>query len=172
MTAPTIIGCSSNRYVVLTPTTMRLGNYTVLEVEKFGSNLQDSDALGVAGKMPALIVEKIRKYNLNHSDAKLFSRVILSTDSDVDSTGVVLMKGVLLSYETGNRAKRWLLGLGSGKAYCTLQCTFVDKTTGLEVLKVNFEGELGGGFFGGGAEGASKAVVSSITNYLKRHYQP
>ena len=124
MTASTIIGCSSNRYVVLTPTTMRLGNYTVLEVEKFGSNLQDSDALGVAGKMPALIVEKIRKYNLNHSDTKLFSRVILSTDSDVDSTGVVLMKGVLLSYETGNRAKRWLLGLGSGKAYCTLQCNF------------------------------------------------
>ncbi len=76
-----------------------------------------------------------------------------------------------MGYEKGSRAKRYFFNcFGLGKAYTTLQCSFIEKATGQQVLKADFEGELFVGFFGGTAEGAQEAVVEAIIEYIKKLY--
>ena len=161
-------GCmSSNRYVIIDPSTAALRNYSVLEVRDFRSNLSEPEAIALAGEFPSMIVSGINDYNARHSDARLFSEV---TRMKPGTYRVLVMESTLLSYEKGSRAARYFIGFGAGKAYCTIQSVFIDKTTGKQVLKANFEGELGGGFFGGTSKQAAREVVDSIITYLKKNY--
>jgi len=155
----TLAGCSSHRVVVITPATEALENFSVLEVERFATNVQEVDQEALSG-IPDEIVKKV-------SDLRKFREVTRSTDSSV---GVLVMKGTILSYEKGSRTKRYLLGLGAGKAYVTVQCVLINKATGQEIFKGNFEGELAGGFFGGGSGGAEKGVASAVSDYFKKNY--
>lgn len=159
--------CASHRYVIVEPQSASLKEFTVLEIKDFDSNLKEETALEVAGKLPAMIVHGIKDYNIKHPDAKLFSEVTQTTEQ---TDNVLVIDGLLLSYEEGSRAKRYWLGFGAGKAYCTIQCTFINKKTGEEILKANFEGELAGGIFGGKSEESAEGVVKAIIDYLEKHY--
>lgn len=165
--AATLSGCASHRYVIIDPPNTPLENYTVLEVKDFESHLQEDDAVKVAGELPEMIVRELQEYNSKHPKSTLFSQV---TRFSEDSAQVLVLEGVLLSYEKGSQAKRHFIGMGPGKAYCTVQCTFIDKTTGQQVLKANFESALSGRFFGGGAKESAKGVVKAMTDYLKKTY--
>lgn len=161
-------GCaSSHRYMVVEPPTTALNNYTTLEVQECKSNLQEEDAIKVAEEIPGMIVEALAKYNEKHPEAMLFSKVTKASDQTAQ---VLVMENVLVSYEKGSQAARYFIGMGAGKAYCTIQSRFIDKSTGEQILKANFEGELSGGFLGGEAKSSAKGVVSSIIDYLKKNY--
>lgn len=163
-----VSGCaSSHRYMIVEPPTTALNNYTTLEIQECKSNLQEEDAIKVAEEIPDMIVDALANYNKNHPDAMLFSEVVRASDQTAQ---VLVMENVLVSYEKGSQAARYFVGMGAGKAYCTIQSRFVDKSTGEQVLKANFEGELSGGFFGGEAKDSAKGVVSSIIDYLKKNY--
>lgn len=163
-----LFGCASHRYVIVEPQSTSLKEFSVLEVKEFESNLKEEAALDVASKLPEMIINGINEYNASHPDAKLFSEVTKETDRIED---VLAVEGLLLSYEKGSRAKRYWIGFGSGKAYCTVQCTFIDKRTNKEILKANFEGELMGGIFGGDSEESAEGVVKAIIDYLEKHYK-
>ena len=64
-----------------------------------------------------------------------------------------------------------MIGMGAGKAYCTVMISFVDKATGEEIGRMNFEGELVGGFYGGDKSEAAKGVVKAIMQYLKSSHR-
>ncbi|MGB5276385.1 MAG: DUF4410 domain-containing protein, partial [Gammaproteobacteria bacterium] len=76
-----------------------------------------------------------------------------------------------VSYEEGSRAKRYWLGFGAGKAYCTIRSTFTDKSTGEQILEMDFDGELTGGLFGGTADEAVQAVVEAYLDYFDDYYE-
>ncbi len=76
----------------------------------------------------------------------------------------------LLSYEKGSRAKRYFIGFGAGKAYSTVKCEFIDKSTGEQVLEATFDGELSLGVFGGEAKRAYEGVVKAIVDYFNDNY--
>ena len=97
-----------------------------------------------------------------------FSEIVRSTDK-VDS--VLVLDGKVISFDKGSRAKRYWIGFGAGKAYCTIQATFTNKETGAEVLKTNFDGELAMGFFGGDEQEAVDAVVESFIDYFADYFQ-
>jgi len=163
-----LAGCmSSNRYVIIDPSSASLRNYPILEVRDFKSNLSEPEAVALAGEFPSMIVDGLNKYNIDHPDKQLFKQIVRQhTGTD----GVVVMESTLLSYEKGSKAARYFIGFGAGKAYCTIQSVFIDKATGKQLLKANFEGELSGGIFGGTSKQAAREVVDSIIEYLKKNY--
>ena len=97
----------------------------------------------------------------------LFSEATRSTGK---SEGVLVVKGTLLSYEKGSRAKRYFIGFGAGKAFSTVKCVFIDKSTGEQVLEATFDGELSLGVFGGEAKRAYEGVVKAIVDYFNDNY--
>jgi hypothetical protein len=160
-------GCTSGRSIIVEPSTVPLKNFSTLEVLDCGSNVQEEHALNLAKEFPNLVVTKLVEFNKGHSSSPLFANVIRSTDE----TGRVLqMKSVLLSYEKGSKAARYFIGFGSGKASCMVQCTFIDKGTGEQVLKANFEGELSMGVLGGTSKQAAGKVLDQIVSFLRKNY--
>lgn len=160
-------GCTSGRYVIVDAPTVPLKNFTILEVTDCNSNVKEEPALNLAKDFPDQVVFKLKEYNKEHAGAPLFSTVTRSTEQ---TDGVLQIQSVLLSYEKGSQAARYLVGFGSGKASCAVQCTFIDKRTGKQVLKANFEGELSMGLFGGSSKEAAGKVLDEIVTYLKKNY--
>jgi hypothetical protein len=162
-----LAGCASGRYVIVEAPTVPLKNFSILEVQDCTSNDKQPDAVKLAGGFADQLVAKLTEYNNDHKNGRLFTSVTKSTDQ---TDGVLQIQSVLLSYEKGSQALRYIIGFGAGKAYCTVQCTFLDKHTGKQVLKANFEGELSMGLFGGSSGQAKGKVLDAILDYLKKNY--
>ena len=81
------------------------------------------------------------------------------------------LESVILSYEKGSRAKRYVVGLGTGKSFMTLRVTMVNKTTGEKVFEGDFDGEISGGFFGGSSRSTENAVVDEVGDYFKERFR-
>ena len=160
-------GCASHRYVVTMPLKTQLRNYSILEVKDFESYITGSEAEAVAKEIPDILLDAIAKHNELHPDRRLFSEATRSTSK---SEGVLVVKGTLLSYEKGSRAKRYFIGFGAGKAFSTVKCAFIDKSTGEQVLEATFDGELSLGVFGGEAKRAYEGVVKAIVDYFNDNY--
>jgi len=160
-------GCASHRYVVTEPLKAPLRKYNILEIKDFASNITGSEAETVAKEIPDILIDAITKHNELHPDRRLFSEATRSTSK---SDGVLVVKGTLLSYEKGSRAKRYFIGFGAGKAYSTVKCTFIDKSSGEQVLEATFDGELSLGIFGGEAKRSYEGVVKAIVDYFNDNY--
>jgi hypothetical protein len=160
-------GCASHRYVVTMPLKTQLREYSMLEIKDFESYVTGGEAEGVAKEIPDMLLDAITKHNELYPEKRLFSEASRSTNK---SDGVLVVKGTLLSYEKGSRAKRYFIGFGAGKAYSTVKCTFIDKSTGEQVLEATFDGELSIGVFGGEAKRAYEGVVKAIVDYFNDNY--
>lgn len=155
--------CASHRYTVVEPPKASLTNYSVLEIPEFESNLKSAEALELAKVFDDRLMREISNYRAQHPDDVVYDQIVKSTDQVED---VLVMQGTIISYEEGSRAKRYFIGLGSGKAYCTIQVRFVDKASGEELARTNFDGELMGGIFGGSAEEAVDGTVKAFLDYM------
>lgn len=131
------------------------------------SYVSGNEAEAVASDIPDMLLDALAQHNKSHPESRLFSEVTRFTGQ---SDNVLVVKGTLLSYEKGSRAKRYFIGFGAGKAYSTVQCTLIDKATGRQVLKANFDGELSLGVFGGEAKRAYEGVVKAIVDYFSDNY--
>ena len=81
------------------------------------------------------------------------------------------LNGTIVSFDKGDRLKRYFFWTSGGKAYCTIQSEFSDKHTGKVIQKITFDGELTEGIFGGSADGAVKAVVSAYLEYFEDYLE-
>jgi hypothetical protein len=160
-------GCASGRYVILDVPTEPLKSFEVLEIKDCMSNPQEAGAIELAKGLGDQILEKIVAYNKENAKTPLFGTVTRATDR---TDKVLEMRSVLQGYEKGSRAARYLIGFGAGKASCSVQCTFVDKSTGKQVMRAGFEGELSMGVVGGSAKQAAGKVLDKILEFLKKNY--
>ena len=161
-------GCGSSRYTVLEPAKGPLTEYDILEIHDFTSNLNDVDSLDLADRFADQLHTAVMKERAQNPGESIFDEIVRGTEA----TGSVLeLDGVVVSFEKGSRAKRYFIGFGSGKAYCTIQATFKDKATGEVVLKTNFDGELSMSFFGGSPEEAVTSVVKAFIDYLEDYFE-
>lgn len=159
-------GCSSHRYTVLEPASQPLADYTALEVRDFTSNLTDEDSKDLAGRFADSLFKEIQEER-KENPRRFFDEV---TRGEASSGKVLMLDGTVISFEKGSRAKRYFIGYGAGKAYCTIQAVFTDKATGEQVLKANFDGELSMSFFGGSAEEAVEGVVKAFIEYFEQYF--
>lgn len=161
-----ITGCASHRYTVVEPPTKSLTDYSVLEISEFKSNLNDAESRELAARFAGRLHHAIMIHRENNPEDLVYKEVTLSTDKTKD---VLLVQGTIISYEEGSRAKRYWIGFGSGKAYCTIQVIFINKETGEELSRTNFDGELAMGLFGGDADEAVDGVVEAFIDYMKQY---
>jgi hypothetical protein len=160
--------CASARYTVLEPAKEPLTNFEVLEIKDFTSNLSDEDSVNLANRFADQLHLAILDERKENPDESIFREVVRGTDQ---SDSVLVLDGVVVSFEKGSRAKRYFIGFGAGKAYCTIQATFTNKETGAEVLKTNFDGELSMSFFGGSPEEAVASVVKAFIRYFDDYFE-
>jgi hypothetical protein len=161
-----ITGCASHRYTVVEPPEKPLTSYSILEIAEFKTNLNDAESKELADRFAGRLYRAIMEYREENPTNRAFQEITLDTGQ---TKGVLLMEGTVISYEEGSRAKRYWIGFGSGKAYCTIQVVFVDKETGEEVSRTNFDGELAMGLFGGDADEAVDGVVNSFIDYMRQY---
>lgn len=162
-----IVGCASHRYSVNEPPEKKFGAFSTVEVASFSTNVGGEAAQQLAGDLPNALMAQLQDSKRRGSDTRMFTEV---TRASEETQSVLTISGIILSFEEGSRAKRYLIGLGSGKAYATVQCTFTDKGTGEPIAVATFDGELSGGLFGGSSEGAGKGVIKAIEDFLKDNY--
>jgi len=160
--------CGSSRYTILEPATEPLTSFEVLEIRDFTSNLSDEDSVNLANRFADQLHAAVMDERKENPGESFFRDVVRSTDQN---NSVLILNGVVISFEKGSRAKRYWIGFGAGKAYCTIQATFTNKETGEVVLKSNFDGELSMSFFGGSAEEAVDAVVAAFIDYFDDYFE-
>ena len=166
--AMTAAGCGSSRYTMVEPPKQAVTDFEVLEIRDFTSTLSDEDSRELAGRFANQLHAEVMKDRERNPGQTIFSEVVRATDR---SDKVLVLDGVVISFEKGSRAKRFFIGYGSGKAFCTIQSTFTDKVTGQVVLKANFDGELSMSFFGGSAEEAVDSVVKAFIDYFRDYFE-
>jgi hypothetical protein len=163
-----LAACASSRYTVLQPAREPLAEFEILEIRDFSSNLSDEDSINLANRFGDQLYEAIHADRKEHPGESTFRDVVRSTDA---SDSVLVLDGIVVSFEKGSRAKRYFIGFGAGKAYCTIQATFSNKATGAEVLRTNFDGELSMSFFGGSPDEAVEAVVRAFIDYFDDYFE-
>jgi hypothetical protein len=160
--------CSSHRYTVVEPRKKELTDYRILEIKDFKSNLVDSESKELAERFADRLHQNVMKDRQEHPEEVIFDDVVRQTNK---TEGVLLLDGTLISFEKGSRAKRYFIGFGAGKAYCTIQSVFTDKTTNETILKLNFDGELSMGLFGGSMDEAVQGVVEAYLDYFDDYFE-
>jgi len=163
-----VSACSSHRYTVVEPKKKELTEYRVLEIRDFKSNLVDSESKELAARFADRLHQNIMKDRQEHPDEVIFDDVVRGINK---TEGVLLLDGTIISFEKGSRAKRYFIGFGSGKAYCTIQSIFTDKATNEQILKLNFDGELSMGIFGGSVDEAVQGVVEAYLDYFDDYFE-
>ena len=166
--ALTVSGCGSSRYTIIETPKKEVTNFEVLEIRDFTSALTDQDSSDLAARFANQLHAAVIKDREKNPGKSIFSEVVRATDR---SDKVLRLDGKVISFEKGSRAKRYFIGFGAGKAFCTIQATFSDKATGEEVLKANFDGELSMSFFGGSAEEAVDSVVKAFIDYFRDYFE-
>ena len=161
-----ITGCASHRYTVVEPPNKSLTDYRILEISEFKTNLNDAESRELADRFAGRLHLAVMKHREIHPEDVVYEEVTLDTDK---TEGVLLMEGTIISYEEGSRAKRYWIGFGSGKAYCTIQVIFTNKETGEQLSRTNFDGELAMGLFGGDADEAVDGVVEAFIDYMQQY---
>ena len=159
-------GCASHRYTIVDPPTQPLTDYSILEIPEFDTYLNDAESKELAKRFAGRLHLAVKNYRDNNPQNIVYDEVTLNTDR---TKGVLLMQGTIISYEEGSRAKRYWIGFGSGKAYCTIQAIFINKETGEELSRTNFDGELAMGLFGGDADEAVDGVVDAFIDYMQQY---
>jgi len=164
-----ITACASHRYTVVEPPSISLTEYSILEIPEFKTNLNDAESQELAKRFAGRLHKAIMNFREKNPEDVIYEEVTMNTDKSKD---VLLMQGTVISYEEGSRAKRYWIGFGSGKAYCTIQAVFIDKETGEELSRTNFDGELAMGLFGGDADEAVDGVVNAFIDYMQQYMSP
>lgn len=163
-----LVGCGSSHYAVLEPASESVTDFSILEIRNFSTTLSDRDSVNLANRFADQLYKTVMEERKAHPDESVFEHVVRATDQTDD---VLVLDGTLISFEKGSRFDRWMWGFGTGKAYCTIRTTFSNKRTGNVVLKVDFDGELSMGFFGGDAEEAVDRVVEAFISYFDDYFE-
>jgi hypothetical protein len=77
-----------------------------------------------------------------------------------------------IQFTAGSQFKRWLLGGigGYGEGVMTVEAKFINPS-GKEISKIQSEGKIGAGIFGGAIDGAIEKCVEEVAQYTKQTFR-
>ena len=143
-----------------------LGGYQVVKVpdlEGSGPEPQWPDPPRVPKSVRRGIADAVAQ---ELKEAKLFARVERESGGSAES--VLLVKGRVLKYSPGSRAKRYMGHGGEGSIIVNVK--FVEKASGRELAEANFKGVVGVGFFGGSITGIYTEIAQEIVQFIKASF--
>jgi curli biogenesis system outer membrane secretion channel CsgG len=142
--------------------TEKKGPYKAIEIEKFtvrqGVELADKD------------VDELMKATVsNFRASNRFDSVTMTGEAAaVDATPKLKVSGEVTKYVKGNRAARYLVGLGAGKTKLMVDVKLTDAATGEVVFHQVVDGDVTWGLFGGDSDKAKGGVADELIREMKK----
>ena len=156
----------------------KLIGYDKIELAPFRNKVGDTlDEKSIA-EVQTMVIQKINESKLFNADGNKdlsFPKkdpdddnkvVFAGTSKDEDEKTLVLF-GEIITFNKGSRAKRYLIGGGTGRAEMRANCFLVDKKTGKQLYNFQTFGETNWGAFGGGADKTAKGMANRVVDFLK-----
>src|SRR5687768_3718015 len=104
-------------------------------------------------------------------DTKKFKQVIRVGETATDAaTPTLLLTGMIVKFQKGNRAKRYLIGFGAGATKMVVHVKFADAATGEVLFERDVDGKVFIGVFGGDSKGATIGVAKDIGKAAKKEF--
>jgi hypothetical protein len=163
MAAVLVAGCAApNKYVMNNPPTTDVHRFASIEVAPVTTD--DITKYDVSPITPAIlrtaIIAEIQKVGI-------YRNVGLEFDY---SEAVLQVQPKIVQFVKGDRAERYFVGFGAGKAHLDVVCRFVNKETQSLIAEGIFTAEVEGGMFGGDADQQTMAenVAGQVAKFLKK----
>lgn len=161
-----VTACASSSHLIVQPTTKKFSEFDELLIKVVEDKIGTETSALLAATAPAELQKKIAQMANRNPDVPFFSEVNLGPAT---TDNPLVLACTLAGFDEGNRALRWIIGFGAGKANSYLLCSFND-VKGEKIAEVNFRGEQSTGLFGGGAESTVDAILDGIIRYLLLNY--
>ncbi|MDY7038503.1 MAG: DUF4410 domain-containing protein [Thermodesulfobacteriota bacterium] len=153
-----LAGCAVGYTRVLKIPESNFSKYQVIEIP----DLEGSSQIPIEIKkgIPDEIAKELTGQNV-------FAKIARSPIETNES--ILLLKGKIIQYNPGSRGMRWLTGplWGVGKGSVIVNIEFIEKESGKKLAESRFEGEIKGGFFGGGIEETHAKIANEISQFVK-----
>jgi Domain of unknown function (DUF4410) len=146
--AATISACASGATTVLAPPTVAAPKaYSTLKIES------GTDTVTLPPEARAHFEKRLNEYLLTGKPPTKFA-----AGSDLT------LRYRFIQFDEGSRALRYIVGFGAGKGKMTAEIVYLD-AQGKEVAKINVEGEISMGFFGGDFDMAISQAARQVADY-------
>ena len=142
-------------------------NFTAVEVENFENPKYETKEPMEDEWLPIIREDIVQRIIGIHK----FRRVMDFDDTRValpETERVLLLRGKILQFTRGSKAKRFWIGLGAGKGKIVAQVTFVDKDTGEVIWERKVDGRVIGTFQA--AEGAIKGLAKEVAKHIRQNW--
>jgi hypothetical protein len=151
-------GCATGYTRVSMVSDDSFGAYQAVEVPDLRIGRKVPDEL--KKRIPTLIVKALKKEHL-------FSQ--MEQSDTITGVSVLVCQGRIIQFDPGDRFRRYMAGplLGMGKGSLIVNMKFIDKSSSKVLAECNFEGEIKGGFFGGGFEDTYQEVAKAVVRFIK-----
>jgi hypothetical protein len=158
-----------------------ISGYDKIEVGEFRNKVGENLSNDLVSDLQTRIVAAIKESQLIAAESNLELKFPLKdpandttlswegTRAEGDRKTLVLFTE-LITFNKGSRAKRYLIGGGTGRAELRGDCYLLEKETGKQVARFQSFGETNWGAFGGGADKTLKGFANRIVSFLKGKY--
>ena len=146
-----VTACASGATTVLVPPTSSPGaSYKTLKIES------GTDTVEIPADARAHFEKRLNEYLLD-------GKTKFSPGNDLT------LRYRFIQFDEGSRALRYIIGFGAGKGKMTAEIVFVD-SQGTVVAKINVEGEISMGFFGGDFDMAISQAARQVADYTLKSF--
>jgi hypothetical protein len=148
-----ISACASGATTVLTPPpALMQATYNTLKIES------GTDTVSIPADARAHFEKRLNEYLLTATPPTKFK-----------SGNDLTLRYRFIQFDEGSRALRYIVGFGAGRGKMTAEVTFVDGQ-GKEVARINVEGEISAGFFGGDFDMAISQAARQVADYTVKNF--
>ena len=140
------------------------GNYDAIEVVRFtakdGTNFPPDYAV-------TLVEDMVKELQATGK----FKQVLREGEKPENADAKVMrVTGTITEFNPGSRAKRYLVGFGSGKTKIVAQVKYMDVATGEQLWEDKMDGKVWIGAFGGESIGATRGLAKELAKKTKAHF--
>ena len=152
----TSVGCTAGRTMVMDVPTERIKAVSV-------NIVADQDTVSVPAEVTNMFRDKLERalFVGEEGSSPPFTK---GTDLSIHYR--------FIQFTAGSQFKRWLAGGigGYGEGVMTVEAIFIDPS-GKEISKIQSEGKIGAGIFGGTIDGAVEKSVEEVARYTKQNFR-
>jgi Domain of unknown function (DUF4410) len=151
-----------------TETTTTKKIYQNIEVEKF--------TIRQGVEFPAEKIDPLVKGVIDEfRESKKFNQVSMVGEATTPADGAaevatLRITGEVIKFDKGNRAARYIIGMGAGKTKIIVNVKYIDVKTNEVVLEQTVDGDISRGIFGGNTADARTEVAEEIVKVAKKNF--
>jgi hypothetical protein len=151
--------CGSRSYNVQQKPSAPFKTFGQVVVEPF--KVDGEEKLGLTEKPKALeVAAQMTQYLKERLEGKKWFK---------EGGQTLTIKGLVVGYDPGSQAMRYLVGFGAGSGEIIVDTVFSD-ASGTQVARANARGSVSGGLFGGSTSSACDRVAKAIIDFIKANY--